>query len=562
MYNPQIADHFSLLSKLLDIHGEDSFRARSYASAAFAIEKLTAPLAGMPPEKIPQIKGIGSSSAQKIAELLKSGRLAVLDKLLGSTPPGILEMMRIKGIGPKKIHTIWKEMGIESLGELLYACRENRLKLYKGFGDKTQQHITDSIEFYLKHKESLLYAQAAPLEPGITTLLEKKFGSSAVMLTGALARQMEIIEHIEYAVASESQTILHKLKEDNFFANAEDKGDHILVILEEGPEIRIYPCLKEGLAGEAVFRASSPEFAASLEKLGFGRNNPAGAKSQEEFFKMAGIPFIPAARREDPSIIEAMKSGPPPAPPIRPEDIRGLIHCHSTWSDGGNSLEELAGACIKKGLEYMVISDHSKSAFYAQGLSEDRIKAQHEQIDELNLRLKPFRIFKSIECDILNDGSLDYEDKVLGSFDLVIASVHSNLKMTAEKAMERLLKAIENPRTTILGHLTGRLLLSRAGYPVDHEQIIKACAANRVAIELNANPNRLDIDWRHIERALKAGVFISINPDAHSIEGIDDILFGVLQAQKTTLSPERNLSSFSLKDFEQYLSKRRKERGL
>ena len=257
-----------------------------------------------------------------------------------------------------------------------------------------------------------------------------------------------------------------------------------------------------------------------------------------------------------------MNSTTSPAPPIQPKDIRGLIHCHSTWSDGGNSLEELAEACLKKGLEYMVISDHSKSAFYAQGLSEERIAAQHKQIDELNKKLKPFRIFKSIECDILNDGSLDYSDKVLQSFDLVIASVHSNLKMTEEKAMERLLKAIANPYTCILGHMTGRLLLSRNGYPVDHTRIIDACAKHRVAIELNANPNRLDIDWRHIDEALKAGVYISINPDAHSVEGIEDILFGVLQAQKTKLSPDRNLSSLGLQEFEAYLEDRKKKTGI
>jgi DNA polymerase (family 10) len=225
-------------------------------------------------------------------------------------------------------------------------------------------------------------------------------------------------------------------------------------------------------------------------------------------------------------------------------------------------LEEMAQAAIKRGLEYLVISDHSKSAFYAQGLHEDRIRAQHQQINELNQQLYPFKIFKSIESDILNDGSLDYAADVLASFDLVIASVHSNLKMTEEKAMMRLLKAIENPYTTILGHMTGRLLLSRPGYPVNHERIIEACAEHQVVIELNAHPNRLDIDWRYIQQAIQKNVLISINPDSHHTEGLDDTRFGVMVAQKAMLERKQNLSSYSLPEFESFLAERKRFKQL
>jgi DNA polymerase (family 10) len=217
----------------------------------------------------------------------------------------------------------------------------------------------------------------------------------------------------------------------------------------------------------------------------------------------------------------------------------------------------MAKAAISKGFEYLVISDHSKSAFYANGLQEERIREQHLHIDELNKQLAPFKILKSIESDILNDGSLDYSNAILSTFDLVIASVHSNLKMNEEKAMMRLINAIENPYTTILGHPTGRLLLSRKGYPVDHKKIIDACAANNVVIELNAHPSRLDIDWRHIEYALEKNVLISIDPDAHSLEGFDDIRYGVLIAQKAILSKENNLSSFTLKELEAFLLKKK-----
>ena len=261
--------------------------------------------------------------------------------------------------------------------------------------------------------------------------------------------------------------------------------------------------------------------------------------------------------REKSSIIDKARNNSLPTL-IQTTDIKGIIHSHSNWSDGVNTLEEMAGACILQGFEYLVISDHSQSAFYANGLKEDRIRAQHLQIDELNSKLAPFKIFKSIESDILNNGSLDYPDEILQLFDLVIASVHSNLKMNEEKAMARLIKAIEDPHTTILGHMTGRLLLSRNGYPLDHHKIIDACAANKVTIELNAHPRRLDIDWRYIDYAIEKNVLISINPDAHSIEGYNDIKYGVLAAQKGGVERSNNLSSYSLSEFDDHLKKIRR----
>ncbi|HSC37027.1 MAG TPA: PHP domain-containing protein, partial [Chitinophagaceae bacterium] len=270
---------------------------------------------------------------------------------------------------------------------------------------------------------------------------------------------------------------------------------------------------------------------------------------EETLFAKLGLPYIPVYLREQEWVLNQATL----PQVITPADIKGIIHSHSNWSDGGNTLDEMAKACIAAGYEYLVISDHSKSAFYANGLSEERIREQHRYIDELNSKLAPFKIFKSIESDILNDGSLDYPDNVLATFDLVIASVHSNLKMTEEKAMTRVLKAIENPYTTILGHPTGRLLLSRKGYPLDHSKIIDACLANKVVIELNAHPRRLDMDWRWIREATEKGVLISIDPDAHTIEGFGDCRYGVLAAQKAGLTKENNLSSFSLKEFEQFL---------
>jgi DNA polymerase (family 10) len=301
----------------------------------------------------------------------------------------------------------------------------------------------------------------------------------------------------------------------------------------------------------------SGEFLQSLQEKVSALNY----SSEESLFESANLPYIPPYRREQKIILEQAADS-PLSPVIEPTDIRAIIHSHSKWSDGSNTLGEMAAACIEKGFEYLVISDHSKTAFYANGLKEDRIREQHAEIDELNRQLAPFVIFKSIESDILNDGALDYSNDILSTFDLVIASVHSNLKMSEEKAMTRLLRAIENPYTTILGHLTGRLLLSRPGYPVDHKKIIDASVANHVVIELNAHPRRLDMDWRWISYALDKGALISIDPDAHSTAGYKDIRYGVLAAQKAGLTPEKNLSSFTLEKLRTYLAERRKSKGI
>lgn len=561
MDNYTIADIFSLLSKLMDIHGENNFKAKSYASAAFNIEKLPLQLSEIPREKIFEIKGIGESSGKKIIEILETGSLKALQDLIEKTPVGVLEMMNLKGIGPKKISTIWKEMEIESIGELLYACQENRLKRYKGFGEKTQQNIIDIIEYYLSNKGSNLYAQVEAVEPQITAYLQKLFLPENVFLTGAFKRQLEIIEELEYVINSTNELAKPKFMSANPPELLEETDDSLLYKLLNGLKLRLYTGT-DNLAKKLFVTSASDEF---LE--GFLAKNPDISFKMAEngddlaIFKAAGINYIPPCLRETVKIIELAKASPLPEL-IQPEDIKGIIHSHSNWSDGSKTLEEMANAAKEQGFEYLVISDHSKSAFYAQGLFEEKISAQQQLIDELNNKLGDFKIFKSIESDILYDGSLDYSNAVLATFDLVIASVHSILKMPEEKAMQRLITAIENPYTTILGHMTGRLLLSRKGYPVDHKKIIDACAANNVVIELNAHPSRLDIDWRYIDYALEKNVMISIDPDAHSIEGFKDCRYGVLAAQKAMVTKEQNLSSMGLRDFEAFIKKNKESKGL
>lgn len=557
MDNYAIAENFSLLSKLMDIHGDNSFKAKSYASAAFTIDKLPTPLAELPVEKIFSIRGIGDAIGKKIVEQIETGQLAVLTEYLQKTPPGILDMLGIKGIGPKKIATIWKELEIESLGELLYACNENRLTLYKGFGEKTQRNIKEAIEFYLGALGSYLYQQIASFAETVDAKLKNTFEGDEFELTGEFRRQMEIINTLEWV----STATISQLK--NFFTSNEfdvvtETDAYISFKGKESVTLGFHYTPKEYFTARVFQTACSEAFLSAWnEASGW---YPLGTyDSEEAIFSAANSHPIPHFQRENPAIIQQARSGKLPEV-IQPADIAGIIHSHSNWSDGVHTLEQMAKGAIEKGLQYLVISDHSKSAFYANGLTEERIRAQHQQIDELNAKLAPFKIFKSIESDILNDGSLDYSNAVLSGFDIVIASVHSNLKMNEEKAMMRLLRAIENPCTSILGHMTGRLLLSRNGYPVDHQKIIDACAANNVVIELNAHPRRLDIDWRWIDQALAKNVLISINPDAHAIDGFDDCRYGVLVAQKAGLTKERNLSSFSLPAFEAFVRNQQAKR--
>jgi len=559
MDNAAIADNFSLLAKLMDIHGENSFKTKTYSIAAFNIEKLPLQLSETPRESLFTIQGIGKSVGEKVIEMLDTGRLSVLDKYILATPGGLIEMLNIKGIGPKKIHTIWKEMEIESVGELLYACNENRLTLFKGFGEKTQQNVQEAIEYYLQNQGTFLYAQIDELYPQIDNYLKKIFPPDKVCVTGAFRRQEQTIDELEYVILESKEAVKPKFQTAQPPELVEETDNSILYKLKNGLKLRLYTdgkCMEEQLfltTGPAGF---IEEFNKEFKNLTY---NVKAVGSDAGVFGFAKLQYVPPCLRASKTIMDRAREQLLPNL-IQPGDVKAVIHSHSNWSDGANTIEEMARECIRKGYEYLVISDHSKTAVYANGLSELRIKEQHRYIDELNKKLAPFKIFKSIESDILNDGSLDYANEVLQTFDLVIASVHSNLKMTEEKAMARLINAISNPYTTILGHPTGRLLLSRKGYPIDHKRIIDVCAEKGVVIEINAHPRRLDLDWQWIEYATEKKVLLSIDPDAHFLEGFNDIKYGVLVAQKGGLTKEQNLSSFTLQQFEEFLARTRSKK--
>lgn len=552
--NASISDSFSLLSKLSDIQGENEFKVKSYANAAFAIDKLTMQLSSLNPGEIASIRGIGSSNAQKIHELFESGKLETLDQLINETPAGVLDMLSIKGIGPKKIRTIWKEMEIESLGELLYACKENRLKLYKGFGEKTQQQVIDNIEFFQKNQGRFLYAQTEVLLPVFTDWLNDVFPNHPFFITGQYIQQLEIIDYITWVTTADFELIQAVFQASTGYVLKEKKEDYTIWSTPAGPDWIIHSSDSNSIT-EKIIQLSCDEQVWNRIKP----HPSIQASDETTWFELNKIPHIPPFVRDNIIQTERILSGDHPTW-ITPANIHGIIHCHSMWSDGKNTIREMALEAIDRKFDYMVISDHSQSAFYASGLTPERVKAQHKEIDQLNRELAPFKIFKSIESDILGDGSLDYTQEILHQFDLVIASIHSNLKMTEEKAMTRLLNAVQNPFTSILGHPTGRLLLSRNGYPVNHDQLIDACVEHNVVIEINAHPSRLDLDWRFISQAVQKNAMLSINPDAHQLEGFDDIRYGVFVAQKSMLKPENNLSSFKLEAMEAFIETQKRKR--
>ncbi len=554
MTNSQIADHFTLLSKLMDIHGENSFKTKSYSNAAFNIDRLPVEISQMEDAELYNVRGIGEAIGKKIRELQLTGTFQLLEEMLQKTPNGILDMLHLKGLGPKKIGVIWKELEIETVGELEYACNENRLVALKGFGEKTQENILQQIA-YLKQNEGLsLWAHVVEIANGLVSRLQQNYPAYQFAVTGHIRRQMETIAHIEIVTTALKAEIVQG------FSNIADmevleETDNIWVIITPGnPSVKFISSTPAAFYTTLFYTSSSEEFLVAFNER---YHLPAEAATEEEIFATNNIAFIHPARRENTKVLNTAAA----ETLIKPSDIKGIIHSHSTWSDGANTLEEMAKGAQDKGYEYLVISDHSQAAFYANGLTPQRIAMQHIEIDALNAKLAPFKIFKSIEADILSDGNLDYTPEVLNTFDLVIGSVHSNLKMNEEKAMTRVLAAIANPYLTILGHPTGRLLLSRPGYPLDHKRIIDACAEHKVVIEINAHPRRLDMDWRWIEYAIEQGVLLSIDPDAHAIKGFDDVYYGVMNAQKGGLTSSSNLSSFSLVEFEGFLEGYRRKKG-
>ncbi len=589
MSNDEIVEILELTTKLLELHDADTFKIRTYSSAAFNLSRLNdQELATLSTAALTQLPGVGKSMAAKIQEIVQTGRLSELEQLIAQTPVGVLDMFKIKGIGAKKIGTIWRQLGIDTIAGLQEACETGQIAKLKGFGEGTQQKILASMAFLQSQMGKVRMDKGAILAELIREELLKHF--SNVVITGEVARKNETVETIQLLVGTESPVAaIRQINEIGWLLQNEKisspftwRGKIVdrsttTDLPPQGEEVEQKKTLE--IQVEIVFthpdKFASERFILESTEAHLRQPTPlgtsllavaysnSGEESAEAIYQKAGLPYVLPEMREGLGEFEWLTKH-TNEDLITWDALRGILHNHSTYSDGKHSLEVMARYCQELGFEYLGIADHSQTASYANGLRADRVKLQHEEIDRLNQVLstnasKPFRILKGIESDILGDGSLDYPEEVLQTFDYVVASVHSNLTMSLEKATGRLLTAIENPYTTILGHPTGRLLLAREGYPIDHRVIIDACARHGVVIEINASPWRLDLDWRWIRYCMDKGVMLSINPDAHHKEGYFDMHYGVNVARKGGLTKEMTFNALSLEEIDAYL-KRRKNR--
>jgi DNA polymerase (family 10) len=530
MITETISDILELTAKIMELHQENPFKIKAISSAAYRISKMNLDLSGKTIEELETIEGIGKGIAAKIDELNQTGTTKELQVLLQKTPEGLLDVLKVKGLGPKKVAQLWKELQIESVGELLYACNENRLIKLKGFGVKSQEEIKKSVEFLFANKDKYHYAYAAFFANEFIQPIKQLFPDALISFTGELYRKAEVISVFDLLIEERySDKVMEWSKKQAY-------------------PFQIHVAPTNEFYYNLVKTSSTDEH---LNAIHFNDLKTTNQLSEEEVYQNLNTVYFPAELREglwESDYINKYNK----YELIENSDLKGCLHNHSTYSDGLNSIEEMAKACVDLGLTYFGLCDHSQSAVYANGLKPETVLLQHEEIDALNKKLFPFRILKGIESDILSDGSLDYEESILKQFDFVVASIHQGFKMDETKATDRIIKAIENPYTKILGHPTGRLLLSRPGYPINHKKIIDACSANDVSIELNAHPYRLDIDWRWIPYCMEKNVMISINPDAHAISGISDMQYGVYAARKGMLNKEFCLNAKSLEELIKY----------
>jgi DNA polymerase (family 10) len=477
-----------------------------------------------------------------------------LDGILEQTPPGILNLLKIKGLGPKKVGLIWKELGITDLDDLLIACEENRLEQLKGFGKAVQENVQLYIQFLKQNSKKLRLDKATHLSQIILEQLKSKFNQVAE--AGELSRNCEVISELVFLVESSDifgsgsminsiEGMEEDIKESSPFTWRGLFHGHLLSI-----QIHI---ISPDQWGNALFQqVAHPEHLTAIQFYKHFQGKPIA--SDKEVYETLNLPYIIPEMREGFKEFDWSEKHQSDEL-VQYSDLKGCLHNHSTYSDGKNTLLEMAEACRAQGLQYFGIADHSQYAAYANGLKEDRVIAQQEEIDQLNSQWSDFSILKGIEADILPDGSLDYDASVLARFDYVVASVHAQLAMDIDRSMPRVIKAIENPYTSILGHPTGRLLLTRAGFPLHMDKILDACKANGVSIELNASPYRLDLDWRYIYDAMDKGIYVSINPDAHQIEGIRDMEYGVKVGRKGGLLRSLTLNALNVQDLKTFFKK-------
>ena len=562
MTNADVIEMLEQTVRLLDLHDADPFRTKAFSSAAFNLDKQKDDFTGLTTAELTQLPGVGKSVAGKIRGIIDTGHLPELDTLLTQTPVGVLAMFRIKGLGAKKIKVLWRELGVENLPDLKTACEAGRVATIKGFGANTQSKILHALEFLQSQQGKLRMDKARQVAEALRNQLTLLFGR--VEIGGQVRRMAQEVDLVELLIESDDPLAVQRQLDalPGLAKNEAESSPFVWRGTNENPVVAVefatYP--RETVERQLFISTPGPAHLAHVGPAGVSLLRAALTSpdaSETAIYAAAGLPYIVPEMREDAGAF-AWASQHTPAELITWDDLRGTLHNHSTYSDGRHTLEQMATYARSLGLSYFGIADHSQTATYAQGLKVDDVRQQHAEIDRLNAQFGPdFQILKGIESDILGDGSLDYDSETLASFDYVVASVHQTLTMTKEKATARLLRAIENPYTTVLGHPTGRLLLAREGYPIDYQEIIQACAKHNVVIEINASPYRLDLDWHWINYAQEQGVMLSINPDAHEMAGLLDMHYGVAVGRKGGLLKTMTFNALTLSAIQAYLIKKK-----
>ncbi|HEY6543020.1 MAG TPA: DNA polymerase/3'-5' exonuclease PolX [Ktedonobacteraceae bacterium] len=580
----QVANVLEDVASLLELkEGSNPFESRAYENAARAVSALDGDIEQLTREgKLKGVPGLGSTIIKRIEELVTTGHMALYDELVAETPPVKLDMRRIQGVGPKKINIIYNQLHVQNIAELEQACKENKVAVLPGFGKKTQDKILQGIELLAQHAGRFLYPvaeeEAERMRAALATIPE----IVRMQVGGSLRRKRETIGDIDMVVSvADDASDETRRKIMNVFT----RQPSVQVITGKG-ETKSSVVLKSGMnmdlrvVNDSQFPYTLHHFTGSKEHhiplrrraLSMGMTiNDYGlfrgkephlelipCKNEADIYAALGMAYIEPELREDTGEIEAAIAGTLPDL-VQVDDLQGILHVHSTWSDGQNTIREMAEACIARGYHYLGMSDHSKVAAYAGGLNEDALRRQGEEIDRLNEEFAGrISILKGTECDILRDGSLDFSDETLASLDFVVASIHSLFNLPQEEQTQRMLRAIANPYVDIIGHSTGRILLGREGYTLDIEAIIDAAAQHGVSIEINAHPSRLDLDWRYLRRARDKGMKIPIDPDAHSIDGLDVVRYGVNIARKGWLRPADVLNTLSTEGIVAYFRNRRR----
>ncbi len=559
MTNKQIGKVLSQIGSLLILQGENTFKTRAYANAARRVETLSEPVEDMVHEdQLGKVPGLGASMVRHITELVRDGQSSYHQSLVNTVPAGFQEMLAISGLGAKKIRTIYDHLGIDTVGELEYACMENRLVKLNGFGVKTQERVLKGIDLIKRSRGFHLLDRALKEAKSLADDLLRHPDVWRVEIAGDVRRRMEVISEIDLVVSHPDRDMIKAILHRFGQVQAED-GQDLTVIGPTGLPVRIHCVPDETFAVTLYHWTGSDGHRTRIARHADDRGititdrhvihdrTVIPCPDESAIYDLLGLQFVPPELREGGEEVARASENRLPKLPVR-SDIQGVIHNHTSYSDGMHSLREMAEGARARGFGYIAVCDHSRTAAYAHGLSIERVLEQQEEIDALNAQFDDFRILKGIESDILPDGSLDYPDEVLASFDLVVASVHSMFNMSEADMTERMVKAIRNPHTTILGHPTGRLLLARDGYPVDVVRLIDEAVANDVAIEVNANPHRLDLDWRHLEYGMTRGARFSIGPDAHHVDELDYVDYGLYMVRKGGVTPDRLLNALTAEE--------------